>query len=338
MDQPGESGLETFLLDSAERGRRGWHVLPPALAILLAGVLLTGWYWSREPELPDPAQLVRDAGERGRVPGAATTLTLLEIARTLQAKPGGYLANDRLPPGVLLDNMPAWELGALTHVRDMSRALRRDLSRSPSQSIEDPDLARAEPRFNFDSDSWLIPSSEGEYASGVDSLHNYFLRLTEPARPGAAFFPREDNLARWLEDVNSRLASYAQRLGAAVEGGLPADIAAAAGQAGAAADLRTPWVQLDDVFYETRGYCWALLAQLRAAQVDFAPVLAERDATASLAAVIRELEGTQRPVWSPLILNGSEYGVLANHSLVMANYVARANAGVLLLRHGIGRR
>ncbi|MCF3997434.1 DUF2333 family protein, partial [Pseudomonas aeruginosa] len=36
--------------------------------------------------------------------------------------------------------------------------------------------------------------------------------------------------------------------------------------------------------------------------------------------------------WSPMVLNGSGYGILANHSLVMANYISRANAAVIDLR------
>ena len=40
----------------------------------------------------------------------------------------------------------------------------------------------------------------------------------------------------------------------------------------------------------------------------------------------------QATLWSPMILNGSGYGVLANHSLVMANYISRANAGMIDLR------
>lgn len=330
MDNPGESGLETFLLDSAERGRRTWRLVPLTLAALAAVCLLLGWYWSRAPRLPDAAALVQLAGERGQVPGAASTLTLQAIVRTLLDKPGGYLANDRLPPGALMDDMPSFELGALNHVRDMSRALRRDFSRSALQSFEDPDLVRAEPSFNFRHDSWLVPSSETEYRAGIDGLGRYFQRLTDPETPGAHFFPRADNLARWLEDVNGRLGSYVQRLGASVDG-------RASPGAGAGADGRTGWSQIDNEFFEARGYCWALLAQLQAAQVDFAGVLAERDAVDSLAAVIRELESTQRPIQSPLILNGSEYGMLANHSLVMAGYAARANAGILMLRRLLER-
>jgi hypothetical protein len=259
------------------------------------------------------------------VAGVPTVRVLEAIVGTLLDKPGGYIANDRLPPGVLLDNMPAFERGVLAHVRDMSRALRRDFSRSQSQAVEDPDLVRAESRFHFDYGSWLLPSSEGEYRTGLAALASYRQRLSTPEQPGAWFFPRHDNLARWLEDVSTRLDSQTARLGLAVEGG------------SATTRARTPWLDVDDVFYEARGYSWALQAQLRAVQVDFADVLAERQAAELLAQVVRELEGTQRPVRSPLILNGSEYGLLANHSLVMAGYLSRAGAAVLLLRERLGR-
>ncbi len=35
---------------------------------------------------------------------------------------------------------------------------------------------------------------------------------------------------------------------------------------------------------------------------------------------------------SPVVLNGEGYGIFANHSLVMASYISRANAGVIDLR------
>jgi hypothetical protein len=37
-------------------------------------------------------------------------------------------------------------------------------------------------------------------------------------------------------------------------------------------------------------------------------------------------------LWSPMILNGSGLGVLANHSLVMASHISRANAAMNDLR------
>ena len=85
-------------------------------------------------------------------------------------------------------------------------------------------------------------------------------------------------------------------------------------------------------FFEARGTAWALLHFLRAAQFDFERVLADKNATVSLRQIIRELEASLEPLSSPMVLNGSGYGIFANHSLVMASYLSRANAAVIDLR------
>ncbi|HET8731852.1 MAG TPA: DUF2333 family protein, partial [Moraxellaceae bacterium] len=46
----------------------------------------------------------------------------------------------------------------------------------------------------------------------------------------------------------------------------------------------------------------------------------------NLRAAIHELEATQQPLWSPVVLNGSGFGIFGNHSLVMANYLSRSGA------------
>jgi hypothetical protein len=91
------------------------------------------------------------------------------------------------------------------------------------------------------------------------------------------------------------------------------------------------------VFYEARGYSWALLQQLRAIEVDFAPVLHDKNAIVSLRQVMRELEESQKGLGSPIVLNGTPFGFFANHSLVMANYVSRANAAIIDLRKLLDR-
>ena len=108
--------------------------------------------------------------------------------------------------------------------------------------------------------------------------------------------------------------------------------AAESGLIGEGGVYETPWLQIDNVFYEARGQAWALAHLLRAVEVDFADVLAKKNATVSVRQIIRELEAAQATLWSPMILNGSGYGILANHSLVMANYISRANAGIIDLR------
>ncbi len=310
------------------------------LAIVLLVMTCLGIYWSIEPnQFSVQANAEKMAAERGDevVTGYTTAATLYRVADTLLTKPGGYLRNDITPPSVFLDNMPNWELGVLIQVRDMARALRRDFSRSQSQSKEDPDLSVAEPQFNFDAKSWMLPASEKEYRRGIDKLESYMRRLPNQQDP-AQFYARADNLTRWLTDVETRLGSLSQRLSASVgKRRLNTDLAgdpeaSQSTQADTSMVIKTPWTEIDDIFYEARGTSWALIHLLRAVETDFGDVLRKKNALISLKQIIRELEATQDTVWSPMILNGDGFGMLANHSLVMANYISRANAAIIDLR------
>ncbi|MDG2036501.1 MAG: DUF2333 family protein, partial [Pseudomonadales bacterium] len=60
--------------------------------------------------------------------------------------------------------------------------------------------------------------------------------------------------------------------------------------------------------------------------------LEKKNARVSMQQIIRVLESTQQAIWSPVVLNGSGFGLFANHSLVMASYISRANAGIIDLR------
>ena len=100
---------------------------------------------------------------------------------------------------------------------------------------------------------------------------------------------------------------------------------------------KTPWNKIDDVFYEARGTTYALIHLLKAVEYDFSDVLRKKNALVSLRQIIRELEATQEPVLSPVILNGNGFGLFANHSLVMASYVSRANAALIDLRDLLNR-
>ena len=156
--------LTSMTTRSAARAHSPWRKV--ALALLALFVVLQlglAWYWSRE---PDAFWVSWESEGRPAVTGYATTDTLIRVARTLLYKPGGYLSNDIAPPGVFLDNIPNWEFGALVQTRDLARVLRNDYSRSQTQSLEDPNLARAEPSFNFDNNSWILPTTESRYREG----------------------------------------------------------------------------------------------------------------------------------------------------------------------------
>lgn len=314
--------------------------------ILLAALLILwtvlGILWSREPAIYDmPSLAEKHANDNGQqlVVGYTTTYTLSYLGDFILTKPGGYLANDVTPPSIFLDNMPSWEFGVVIQLRDLARSLRKDMSRSQSQSTEDEYLAKAEPLLHFDHDSWMLPATEGQYRQAIKLIDQYLAGLADVEQGNAQFYARADNLSSWLRDVETRLGSISQRLSASVgQTRFNTDMAGQSSTAeqstptGQQQQVKTPRLMVDNVFYEARGTSWALIHILQAIEVDFASVLEDKNALVSLQQIIRELEGTQSNIWSPIILNGSGLGLLANHSLVMANYISRANAAIIDLR------
>lgn len=309
-----------------------------ALVALVIVTLVLGWWWSDPPDTFDPARVTEATAERHGeeiVTGYTTTVTLIHAVDVMLHKPGGYLFNDVMPPGVLLDNVPAWEYGAVIQMRDLARSLRNDMSRSQSQSRENEELSQAEPRLNFNANSWIFPSTESEYEDALGYLRTYRSRL---ASGDANFYARADNLRGYLETVGQRLGGIVQRLSASVgEWRVNTDLAnerAATSAQSPAREIRdeTPWLQIDNEFYFARGATWAHYHFLKAVRKDFSSVLADKNAEATMDQLIRSLEAAQRPIMSPIVLNGNGFGFFANHSLVMASYVSRANAALIDLR------
>ncbi|HRD71923.1 MAG TPA: DUF2333 family protein [Aquimonas sp.] len=334
---------ESDVVDMTKRptSRWKWRAAASVLALLIVALGSTMWWWDDEPESFDVVAMAKRNSEmrqREWVIGTASSEALIAVSRTLLDKRGGYLSNDWMPPGVWMDNVPNWEFGVLVQVRDFTKALRNEFSRSQTQSTEDADLAEADPLFSSPNDRWLLPSSEGQYEKAITHVEGYLERLTDGDPYNAQFFARADNLADWLAVVEKRLGSLSQRLSASVgqlriDTDLSGDPSARQSTPGPGTRVvKTPWTQLDDVFYEARGTTWALLHFLRAIEHDFAEVLEDKNALVSLQQIIRELEESQHDLGSPMVLNGSPFGFFANHSLVMANYVSRANAAVIDLR------
>ena len=254
-------------------------------------IIALGMYWSRQP----PVFWVNQSVENERmVVGYATTDTLIRVAETLLDKPGGYLTNDKLPPGLYLDNIPNWEKGVLNQVKDLSRVIRNDYSRSQSQSREDENVVFATEKFFSESNSWFFPPTEKRFREGIEAMTLYRDRLTGVEEPQAQFFARADNLREWLAEVEKRLGSLTRRLADSVAStrineNLAFDPSAEAAQVQTdSVQVRTSWFEVDDIFFEARGTAWALLHFLRAAELDFARVLEDKNADVSVRQIIRE--------------------------------------------------
>jgi hypothetical protein len=317
------------------------RVASALIGLYLLGAIATGIFWSLEPAGIDAfntsGQESATASEKS-VTGSTTTATFIAVTEKMLNKSGGYLSNDIFPPGVWLDNMHNWEFGVLTLLRDTARVYRNDLSRSQSQSAENKNLAEAEGKFFFKNDSWFLPSTENTYAEGIDFFKVYQQQLANNQNNEAQFYARADNLQQWLATTETRLGSLSQRLSASVgKRQLNTDLAgdsSASQSTNAPSDqlVQTPWLEIDDVFYEARGFTWALIHLLKAVENDFGGVLDKKAARVSLRQIIRELEPTQQTLWSPMVLNGDGFGIVANHSLIMASHISRTNAAITDLR------
>ncbi|WP_205527603.1 DUF2333 family protein [Halomonas sp. JS92-SW72] len=303
--------------EALERPRYGW-IWKPLVALAGLYFLVTialGIWWSQPPAPFDVEQATLERrGEAAYAPaarGTVTVATLAETVATLLDKPGGYLRNDIAPPGVWLDNMPNWELGVLEVSRDLARAL-------PGMAAERSDpLEEARERLEGDDRDWFYPTTEQRLEQAVAALD---AQLGELGADRDGFVPGQ-GLGEWLERSAARLDDLALRLAASV------------GSHEALTELaveteslppRTPWHRVDDIFFEARGTGWALAQLLEGVQRDQADVLAESGAEAEWERLLAELSMTQRRLWSPVVLNGSGFGLFANHSLVMALHMTRA--------------
>ncbi|MFG6158214.1 DUF2333 family protein [Halomonas sp. 1390] len=305
--------------EELERPAYGWIYKPllTLLVIYLAVCVGLGIWWSRTPAVFDVEQaVIEQRGTAAQAPasrGAVTAASLMTLIETLLEKPGGYLRNDIAPPGLWLDNMPAWELGVLTQARRLSVAL------PAMEQSAMPALESVQQRLAGDSGDWLYPSTEQRLSQALEALDGYLQALDEDGQ--AAFGDRGQGLAAWLEAVTRSLDDLGLRLSASI--GPRAELRDLDIDA-EALPARTPWYRVDDVFFEARGQAWAMLHLLRAVQRDQADVLAAAGLQARWEALVAELELSQRRLWSPLVLNGSGFGIFANHSLVLANHMIRA--------------
>ncbi|WP_373191312.1 DUF2333 family protein [Halomonas sp.] len=305
--------------NALERPEYGW-IWKPLLALLVIYLVVClglGIWWSRTPASFDVEQAVVE--QRGAssgstaARGAVTTAALMTLVETLLEKPGGYLRNDLAPPGLWLDNMPAWELGVLSQARRLARSL------PAMEQTSAPQLQTVKARLMTDSRDWLYPGTEKHLAQALDGLKDYLDSLGEGG--DAAFGNQGQGLTAWLEAITGSLDELGRRLTASI------------GSRDELRDLnidtealpaRTPWYRVDDVFFESRGQAWALMHLLEAVRRDQADVLASAGVSKRWEQLVAELQSSQRRLWSPLVLNGSGFGIFANHSLVLANYLVRA--------------
>ena len=321
-----------------QKTKSGWISKSIKLSIISGFVATFAWiqYASIVPDVKTNKEVLisQNVQDSGGVIGVNYTATTMFLVDTLLNKNGGYTSNSPMALMGVFDNMPKWELGVLYMARDSADILRTSLSRSRSQSLENNALKKGVPLLNYNNRSYWLPSSESQYNQAYNEMGKYLNAIIDPSDQSAQFYARADNLAEWLTKVSGRLGNYSQMLSASVgQERINTDLAndSAAQQStfvNAENSVKTDWMLTDDVFWEVRGATWSLIHLMKAAEKDFGEILDKKNARVSMLQIIRELESTQREVLSPMVLNGTGFGLTANYSLVLANYVSRVNASI----------
>ncbi|MCW4151074.1 DUF2333 family protein [Halomonas sp. 18H] len=300
-----------------ERPQYGW-TWKPLLVLLVLYLIVTlalGVWWSRTPAHPLAQETPASQAGAGQ-DGGKTVDRVVATLQTLLDKPGGYLGNDIAPPGVWLDNMPAWELGVLRQTRGLVEALPSLLEGSSEG------LTSAAVSLRGNGRNWLYPSTEHHLRQAIEAL--------EQAGPQAT--SASGGLATWLGQVAEDLDNTGVRLSASVG---DRKRLAELGIAVSSLPEATSWYRVDNIFFEARGQAWALRHLLTALRQDHQAAIEEAGLSRTWEALMAELERSQRRLWSPLVLNGSGFGIFANHSLVMASHVLKARDLVRELADGL---
>jgi hypothetical protein len=198
-------------------------------------------------------------------------------------------------------------------VRYSSRVLRDNLSRQRTTDTIDPDCDKAFTYFSNDPYKWIIPSAEGKYKEGIKSCRNFMERLEGGT---AKFYPRSDNLMQLINQyvsllggVNTRLLNASRTLEPL---GSEDNTRTSLGTSEGPKYVKVPWTKVDDNFYYAQGVGFALYHILKAMEIEFAPVVADKNAGVILSSIVESLKESY---FEPLIItNGDKDGIFANHS------------------------
>ena len=323
-----------------------------ALGLFILGTALA-LYWTHIPPTFDVEEAARNmaVAKEHRMPdqalpkGYRTVSTMITLVDQLMTKPGGYQSNDIFPVTRIPDNMRNWEYGYVIQIRVLTQGLRFDLGRAGVNAVDHEELREAEARFNFKHANWVLPSSEQQYKEGQAFLEAYLDKLNSASSPGQYFAPRNDQLISWLERQKNMLGSYTTLLqdnigtvtfdtGILTSEPLPTDeVVSGDAETGAVAnkdgeDTLNGFFERDDVFYQVRGGVYALYHAMLAVRTDAKDTINSNNAMGIMNRVLNELEMANKPMRSPMVLSGSEYGIIQNHSLVLAGHLAKAHLAI----------
>jgi len=219
-------------------------------------------------------------------------------------------------PGVVLDNMPNYQLGIIQALRRFTLEMTDQIGRARGSSQADPDLEQARGLLNYPSDVWIwdlsvswfpTATSPKQYRAAEEALLRYNQRV---AAGTATFDRRADNLLAMLDRIAKDVGSTSAALEQQIE------------------QHSGDWIdfQADDRFYRTKGELYAYALLMRELGKDFDQVIKERGLQTVWANMIENLfQAAELHPW--VVVNGApDSQLLPSHLAAQGFFLLRARA------------
>ncbi len=251
---------------------------------------------------------------------APTFATAESMSFLIKREVDGKMWTPNLPlifPASVLDNMPNFQIGVVSAVREMLPPIRRFAQNNEQQKA---DMKTAYKLLSYPPNVWLMsrrgklglaPSSNSQYRKAAAKLHDF--------SADGDFTPQAEDLNAMLSKMSKNLQNLTIRN----------EIQQRENAGG--------WwdTSADDLFYFARGYAYALWQISQAAAVDFKDILLECNLYTEWTYLVTSLKKAAE--FKPRVIrNGAADSLFTPNHLLMQNYyLQRAMTAAEKIRNGL---
>lgn len=261
-----------------------------------------------EQEFPDDAEMI---------PGEAFATTLKAIVQHELDGRTGWRPNDFFlwGPSLWADNNANRQLGIIQAVRESARVFKDHLTKISSDQF-DENLQQADTAFRNDAQSFMLPSAESKFRSGIAHLNAYLKGLRTTPQKSRPLNARNIEAIRlfqaWTDVLGSAHANLFKKLEA---DGTPV----------------RPW-STDNYFYHAQGNAHVMYHLTKALRREYLRELEQRPAVMALFDGVADALGHAATLKPIIILDGGSASIVANHRRNLEAYISEARQKMYSIR------
>lgn len=272
--------------------------------------------------------------EKEKMPvGYATSQAFYYSLDKVLNKRGGYLTNDYLPPFVMMDNMPAFEKGAINALKRTSDILTEKMAYVGSTKIDD-NLQTAMNALGFNQNTWgyfVLSNTEKEFSRALVGFKKYRESLVDKDPNTGQFVTRANDLREMMGVYQSLLRDLDGTLKSSTgveKMNFDYENESAKEQQERSKVVKASFMKIDDNFYEAKGVAWVIFNEMIGLRYDFYSVLKDKNALIDFDQALAYMYKINKPYNWAMVLPGGDYTFLGNHSANLASDLSSAESNI----------